>query len=113
MFLFSIRRRHTICALVTGFQSCALPILDVGDFLELERAFKRDRIVYAAAEEQGVMLRREAFGPGGDLRLQVERVLHAAGQVAKGFDVFGFLVFGRSEERRVGKECVSKGRLWW
>src|SRR3546814_3615114 len=24
---FSIRRRHTICALVTGVQTCALPIL--------------------------------------------------------------------------------------
>src|SRR3546814_1665815 len=48
-----------------------------------------------AAEEQGVMPRREALGPSGDLRLQVERVLHAAGQVAQGFDVFGFLVFGQ------------------
>src|SRR3546814_2537786 len=27
MFLFSIRRRHTRCALVTGVQTCALPIL--------------------------------------------------------------------------------------
>src|SRR3546814_1865384 len=26
MFFFSIRRRHTICALVTGVQTCALPI---------------------------------------------------------------------------------------
>src|SRR3546814_18986756 len=25
-FFFSCRRRHTICALVTGFQTCALPI---------------------------------------------------------------------------------------
>src|SRR3546814_11983345 len=27
LFLFSSRRRHTICALVTGVQTCALPIL--------------------------------------------------------------------------------------
>src|SRR3546814_2068292 len=26
-FVFSSRRRHTICALVTGVQTCALPIL--------------------------------------------------------------------------------------
>src|SRR3546814_4902130 len=26
-FFYSIRRRHTICALVTGVQTCALPIL--------------------------------------------------------------------------------------
>src|SRR3546814_2091911 len=28
-FFFSSRRRHTICALVTGVQTCALPISDV------------------------------------------------------------------------------------
>src|SRR3546814_5549916 len=27
-FFFSSRRRHTICALVTGVQTCALPIFD-------------------------------------------------------------------------------------
>src|SRR3546814_8960210 len=27
-FCFSSRRRHTICALVTGVQTCALPIFD-------------------------------------------------------------------------------------
>src|SRR3546814_9124852 len=30
-FLFSSRRRHTSCALVTGVQTCALPISKVGD----------------------------------------------------------------------------------
>src|SRR3546814_13498908 len=29
-FFFSIRRRHTRCALVTGVQTCALPICHVG-----------------------------------------------------------------------------------
>src|SRR3546814_2128841 len=28
VFFFSSRRRHTSCALVTGVQTCALPILD-------------------------------------------------------------------------------------
>src|SRR3546814_10652308 len=28
VFFFSSRRRHTICALVTGVQTCALPIYD-------------------------------------------------------------------------------------
>src|SRR3546814_13550241 len=28
LFFFSIRRRHTRCALVTGVQTCALPISD-------------------------------------------------------------------------------------
>src|SRR3546814_3014610 len=29
LFFFSSRRRHTSCALVTGVQTCALPILEV------------------------------------------------------------------------------------
>src|SRR3546814_8308876 len=34
MFCFASRRRHTRCALVTGVQTCALPI-SVGDGLSL------------------------------------------------------------------------------
>src|SRR3546814_4591792 len=30
VFFFSSRRRHTICALVTGVQTCALPISEAG-----------------------------------------------------------------------------------
>src|SRR3546814_6732353 len=52
-FFFSIRRRHTICALVTGVQTCALPILAVsrsdriavgGRPRELARRGEHDRI---------------------------------------------------------------------
>src|SRR3546814_6946017 len=32
LFSFSSRRRHTRCALVTGLQSCALPILNGGRY---------------------------------------------------------------------------------
>src|SRR3546814_2100293 len=31
MFFFSSQRRHTICALVTGVQTCALPILGAAE----------------------------------------------------------------------------------
>src|SRR3546814_13313807 len=31
-FFFSSRRRHTRCALVTGVQTCALPIFRIGSF---------------------------------------------------------------------------------
>src|SRR3546814_3097658 len=44
MFFFSSRRRHTRCALVTGVQTCALPIYEVfkhadftGDSLKLSQ----------------------------------------------------------------------------
>src|SRR3546814_13852376 len=33
---FSIRRRHTVCALVTGVQTCALPIVGVGGGIGIE-----------------------------------------------------------------------------
>src|SRR3546814_3769545 len=42
-FLFSSRRRHTRCALVTGVQTCALPILaDRGFLLRHTRGMPRD-----------------------------------------------------------------------
>src|SRR3546814_17192635 len=38
MFFFSSRRRHTRCALVTGVQTCALPILpDEGSVIDARR----------------------------------------------------------------------------
>src|SRR3546814_5112891 len=37
VFFFSSRRRHTICALVTGVQACALPIS--GAHAQEQRAF--------------------------------------------------------------------------
>src|SRR3546814_3367055 len=36
LFFFSSRRRHTRCALVTGVQTCALPILIAHPGLELD-----------------------------------------------------------------------------
>src|SRR3546814_16324753 len=44
-FFFSSRRRHTSCALVTGVQTCALPILLVADdhSLSLQRRDRRRR----------------------------------------------------------------------
>src|SRR3546814_1541686 len=76
-FFFSSRRRHTRCALVTGVQTCALPIYQQG------------------AEREG------RDGP------EAERQRHGTG-----LDVLDD-VAGRSEERRVGKECVSTCRSRW
>src|SRR3546814_7602138 len=39
-FFFSSRRRHTRCALVTGVQTCALPIFDY--IRHLARAYERE-----------------------------------------------------------------------
>src|SRR3546814_1370709 len=80
-FFFSSRRRHTRCALVTGVQTCALPI-------------------YAAA-------------PGlsaGTVLFEKRETLRRAGGGRCVHRCAGLM---RSEERRVGKECVSTCRSRW
>src|SRR3546814_1007330 len=79
-FFFSSRRRHTRCALVTGVQTCALPICLAGTGI---------------AESH--------FAPVDDLG--------SALLLDEGFDRFHAPL--RSEERRVGKECVSTCRSRW
>src|SRR3546814_3655170 len=81
IFFFSSRRRHTRCALVTGVQTCALPI-SCGE----ERACQAVLLHLAGGGEGKLLLGGEA-------------------------DEARHLV--RSEERRVGKECVSTCRSRW
>src|SRR3546814_3429853 len=38
-FFFPARRRHTICALLTGFQTCALPVYEAAQLYEMAGAF--------------------------------------------------------------------------
>src|SRR3546814_5777356 len=99
-FFFSSRRRHTRCALVTGVQTCALPIS-------------------WAAAAPGSVRRASAAVPRGTayhslLRSRVGGVFFVDDRVAL---VSGGLHrdhgLDRSEERRVGKECVSKCRSRW
>src|SRR3546814_7743958 len=83
---FSSRRRHTRCALVTGVQTCALPILlDIASQIEGENA----RFLLADALAPTIVR-----DPSDDGALYV-------------------LMPMRSEERRVGKECVSTCRSRW
>src|SRR3546814_1212926 len=98
-FFFSSRRRHTICALVTGVQTCALPILawihmEGSDVIKLE---------LPRAEEL----------PVEGLRYQLAWH-HEASRKMVSFALFCASRLGqRSEERRVGKECVSTCRYRW
>src|SRR3546814_1994100 len=100
-FCFSSRRRHTRCALVTGVQTCSLPILrKPPDKL-------RDPEVRQRLAEGGLamLLTPDAHR----FTLPVERVV----------DLIRLLTFSgshphiRSEERRVGKEGVSTCRSRW
>ena len=70
--------------------------VDVADLLELQRAFERDRIVQAAAEEERVLLARELLAPGDDLRLEREHGLHRHRQVAQRLQVLGLVGVGRA-----------------
>src|SRR3546814_4088573 len=54
-FFFSSRRRHTICALVTGVQTCALPIPP------------QDQHIHTAISASGHRVARQAGGSGGTL----------------------------------------------
>src|SRR3546814_4414860 len=79
VFFFSSRRRHTRCALVTGVQTCALPIC-----LQPDRGFP------------GLAGRADYSGRRVARRRRRDRGTRP-----------------RSEERRVGKECVSTCRSRW
>src|SRR3546814_15746024 len=94
IFFFSSRRRHTICALVTGVQTCALPI-------EKLRQLVRIRMVVTGAEisEKLTDFLENDCGKTGTGFYSVKRS-----------GAFLLSLNNRSEERRVGKECVSTCR---
>src|SRR3546814_19392629 len=64
VFFFSSRRRHTRCALVTGVQTCALPIsgleLPAGR-AELSLALGRENVVHAALVDKAAAARVAAL----------------------------------------------------
>src|SRR3546814_3810164 len=86
-FFFASRRRHTRCALVTGVQTCALPIYQAG--------------------RHGHTIEQTGSLPEG---LAGADVIYAT-RVQK--ERFAGEELERSEERRVGKECVSTCRSRW
>src|SRR3546814_4535079 len=95
VFFFSSRRRHTRCALVTGVQTCALPIsslVGIGDFVAGADSDSRSALVLAAA----------LLAAGLGFKMAVVP-----------FQMWVPDVYQRSEERRVGKECVSTCRSRW
>src|SRR3546814_3180950 len=95
-FFFSSRRRHTSCALVTGVQTCALPIL-------------------LAATARGVRGTCEVRDAGLPVPLTDEGpTVHEVDlDDALSRNQLARAILARSEERRVGKECVSTCRSRW
>src|SRR3546814_3895493 len=99
-FFFSSRRLHTSCALVTGVQTFALPILVARDGAAAACGLPGPRRRPGGDRGAGRQAFRGAV-PGG--------FRGAAGCAGGGGGAEG----GRSEERRVGKECVSTCRSRW
>src|SRR3546814_9370299 len=82
---FSSKRRHTRCTLVTGVQTCALPIL---------------------SETQANL-------NGASAPWASSMVLISGNQPQVAALATPAVIRDRSEERRVGKECVSPCRYRW
>src|SRR3546814_4441178 len=101
-FCFSSRRRHTSCALVTGVQTCALPIC-----LQARR-LGTDKVQPATGigDNVGIISFEIEREQGGAVELPAGR---GNSRAVAYLDRLG----NRSEERRVGKECVSTCRSRW
>src|SRR3546814_5057555 len=67
-FFFSSRRRHTRCALVTGVQTCALPICHVPETLDITAAR-----YFGNPIEASVVFSREAHLYRADVSVHVGR----------------------------------------
>src|SRR3546814_16298272 len=102
IFFFSSRRRHTRCALVTGVQTCALPICFTNPAGRPKIEHGRQRLPDKTAQQRKVRSGRIAGavaqnepGPGYENGRPRRCPLPAV---------------ERSEERRGGKTCVSTSR---
>src|SRR3546814_17343786 len=104
-FFFSSRGRLTICALVTGVQTFALPIfnymiLQAYDFREL-------------AQRAGCRLQMGGSDQWGNIVNGVELARRMDGTEVFGVTTQLITTADRSEERGVGKECGSPCRSRW
>src|SRR3546814_2456121 len=94
LFFFSSRRRHTRCALVTGVQTCALPISSRPETLFMQKHWDVMR-----SDDGGANWREISGNLPTDFGFPI--------------DVHAHEPETRSDERRVGKECVSTCRSRW
>src|SRR3546814_4237085 len=98
IFFFSSRRRHTRCALVTGVQTCALPICHPFQVTHCPLAFHILSPAYPSLIFLYYRLRLPIFVTPFARSLSLLKLSSP---------------LQRSEERRVGKECVSTCRSRW
>src|SRR3546814_1603738 len=102
-FFFSSRRRHTRCALVTGVQTCALPILVIPFVVAYTVRCDHPLLVayqQARCNPWPMIVDVVSDMPGNQWSLRLRRDTCR-------------VTTPRSEERRVGKEGVSTCRSRW
>src|SRR3546814_16878054 len=111
---FTSRRRHTRCSLVTGVQTCALPIALMVRANELLDSLTAGRLDPNVPPQLQVI-----FRPSVQPYL-ISLFRQAPAQAFAALKMPALIIQGshdiqvsRSEERRVGKECVSTCRSRW
>src|SRR3546814_4321042 len=108
VLFLSSRRLQTRCALVTGVQTCALPILEkalVG--LSRRLIFLLEEIVEAATFQAVSAKRIDGYDFRAPDRRIARWIFEDDLKLEPSLDDF------RSEERRVGEECVSTCGSGW
>src|SRR3546814_13189019 len=73
----------------------------------------RDEVDQATVDEVRADAARSLFGEQQAFALDTRQTADARADRAAGAHLLFFGEFGRSEERRVGKECVSQVRSRW
>src|SRR3546814_20267509 len=105
---FSSRRRHTRCALVTGVQTCALPIsLDTSEDVDPKAQIEEAEVaLYRVAEEGGEEGSVKSFGTATKIVLEnASAALNSGGQDRQS------IVWGKSVSVRVdlgGRRIIKK-----
>src|SRR3546814_2648246 len=123
-FCFASIRRHTRCALVTGVQTCALPILiSVEDGAEVKAGDVLARVARESAKTRDITGGLPRVAELFEARKPKENAIIAkvTGRVVFGKDYKAKRKIGiqpedggeRSEERRVGKEWVRTCKSRW
>src|SRR3546814_11677309 len=137
LFFFSSRIRHTRCTLVTGVQTCALPIFaELGAVLSVapvmqtppigptRRVFANGALLVESSLPPEEMLSRlqaieralgrQRFRRWGSRRLDIDIIQWSGGRWnSRSLRIPHPAFRGGSEERRVGKEGVSTCRFGW
>src|SRR3546814_8630082 len=105
VFFFSSRRRHTRCALVTGVQTCALPIFPLVALAALPLAFIGvfPGHLIMGAEFSGASMVGIIALVGMVVRASLLIIEFGRDAEAQGMTL-------ASDDGRVGKECVRKCR---